>query len=160
MKLNKAVFVDLDGTLVRTKSGSEFVERANDWEFVSGILPKLKYLVSLGYNICLVSNQGGIETNKVTEEQIKDMLHSVEQELEQYVGAGINVAYCPYMEGYYRKPNPGMAYYFAIELKLSLKNSIMIGNTVSDSHFAKEAHIGTYFDVDSFIKDDITIYEL
>jgi DNA 3'-phosphatase len=160
MQLNKAVFISLEGTLVKTKSGDQYPRDDSDWEFVSGLIPKLRYLVDIGYIPCIVSNQGGIGSGKITEQDIIDRLHLIDKELEEQIGTGVNNAYCPHLESYYRKPNPGMAYYFALELQLSLKKSLMIGNSNTDSHFAKEAHIGIYFDINSFIKDDITIYNL
>ncbi len=160
MYLNKAVFISLEGTLVKTKSGNDYPTSDNDWEFTSGIVPKLRYLVERGFIPCIVSNQGGIASGKITEQEVTNRLTLIDKELEQLLGTSVNNAYCSHLESYYRKPNPGMAYTFALHLSLSLKKSIMIGNSNTDSHFAKEAHIGTYLDITSFINDDITIYDL
>jgi len=157
MHLNKAVFLSLDGTIVKTKSGREFPRDSKDWEFISTVLPKLKYLGDKGYIPCIVCNQGGIGSGKVAESEVSDRLMTIEKELEQWLGINVNTAYAPNLESYYRKPNPGMAYYLAIELHLSLRDSIMIGSTKIDSYFAKNAYIGTYYDVEDFINTDLSI---
>lgn len=156
--MNKAVFISLEGTLVKTKSGKDYPINEDDWEFISGVLPKLHYMTDLGFIVCIVSNQGGIGSGKTTAKEVDARLKKIDDELSQYLGTGVNNAYCPYLESYFRKPSPGMAYNFALHLELSLRKSIMVGNSTTDSHFAKEAHIGTYFDVDSFINTDLTVY--
>mgnify|MGYP002777335427 CR=1 FL=1 len=155
MQLNKAVFINLDGTLVKTKSGNDHFINTDDWEFNSGILPVLKRYTNEGYYICIVSNQGGISTGKVLESDVEERIRKIDKELEQYLGCGVNSAYAKQLESYYRKPNPGMAYHFALELHLSLRDSIMIGSTKTDNDFAKNAYIGTYYHVNDFINSNI-----
>jgi D-glycero-D-manno-heptose 1,7-bisphosphate phosphatase len=151
MKLNKAVFIGLEGVLINSKSGSEYPIGVDDWDFVPGVKQALKRYVNEGYLICIVSNQGGIGSGKANQEEIDARQRRVDAELEQYLGVGVSSAYCPYLEGYYRKPNPGMAYHFAIELHLSLRDSVMIGNTKVDNQFAKNAYIGTYINLSDLV---------
>jgi D-glycero-D-manno-heptose 1,7-bisphosphate phosphatase len=151
MKLNKAVFISLDNVLVTTKSGKDYPENVDDWSFVGGVPQTLKRYSKEGYLICIVSNQAGIGTGKVTQKEVDERQKKIDAELEQYIGTAVTSAYCPHLESYYRKPNPGMAYYFAIELNLSLRDSIMIGGTNIDNQFAKNAYIGTYINVDDLI---------
>jgi HAD superfamily hydrolase (TIGR01662 family) len=151
--LNKAVFISLEKTLIQSKSGNDYPQGVDDWEFVTGILRGLKRYVNDGYLICIVSNQGGIGSGRVTQKEVDERCKKVDAELEQYLGTGVSSAYCPYLEGYYRKPNPGMAYYFAIELHLSLRDSIMVGSSKIDNQFAKNAYIGTYLDVNEVTQE-------
>lgn len=154
MQLNKAVFINLDNTLVKTKSGEEYFKNVDDWKFWGdGLLQKLKQLVEKGYIPCIVSNQGGVGLGRVTEADVVTRMKKIEQELETYLGVAVNTAYCTSYDSYYRKPFPGMAYHFALNLALSLRNSIMIGNSNNDSGFAKNAYIGTYYDIEDFLKD-------
>jgi len=149
--LNKALFLDLDGTIIKTKSGETFSKDINDWEFISGVLPSIKRFSDQGYVICIVSNQGGIELGHVTEEFITTKLNTIRSEIEQYIGQAINVGYCPVMEHYDRKPNPGMAYYFARALYLDLRQSIMVGDMESDHAFQVNAGIGAYLNINQFV---------
>lgn len=150
----KALFLDLDGTLIRTRSGNIHPENIDDWEFMSRkVLIAIKKYREAGFHICIVANDGGIELGHYTKEQIETKLDCISKELEQYIGQTVNYAFCGNMESYMRKPNPGMAYRFALELELSLRDSVMVGNTETDAKFAKNAYIGTYLDVEDFMKE-------
>lgn len=150
----KALFLDLDGTLIRTKSGSKYPENIDDWEFMSRkVLIAIKKYKEEGFHICIVANDGGIELGHYSKEQITTKLDCISKELEQYIGQTVNYAFCGNMESYMRKPNPGMAYRFALELELNLRNSVMVGNSETDAKFAKNAFIGTYLDVEDFMKE-------
>lgn len=150
----KALFLDLDGTLIRTRSGNKYPENIDDWEFMSRkVLIAIKKYSEAGFHICIVANDGGIELGHYTKEQIETKLDCIGKELEQYIGQTVNYAFCGNMESYMRKPNPGMAYRFALELELSLRDSVMVGNTETDAKFAKNAYIGTYLDVEDFMKE-------
>lgn len=146
MRLNKALFLDLDGTIIRTKSGSEFPKNEDDWKFLPGILNKIKKYSEDGYVICIVSNQGGIEMGHVTHEFVNNRLLKISNEIEDYIRIGINTIYCPSIDMTYdRKPNPGMAYTLALQLNLNLRESIMVGDAESDKLFAYNAGIGEFF---------------
>lgn len=153
--LNKALFLDLYGTIIKIKSGNTFAKDINDWEFIPGVLPSIKRFVDRGYVICVVSNQGGIELGHVTEEFIDTKLQLIRKEIESYVHTDINVAYCRSMDHYDRKPNPGMAYYFARALWLNLRESIMVGDMESDHTFSINAGIGAFLRVEQFVETKV-----
>src|SRR5688500_5670400 len=136
MRLNKALFLDLDGTLICVKSGSEFPKDLNDWMFIPKVVSKVAQYHNDGYIICIVTNQGGIELGHVTSVDMENKLRIISEELESEIGIGVNTIYCPYMESYHRKPNPGMAYTLALELSIDLRESIMVGDAESDKLFA------------------------
>jgi len=53
----------VDGTLVRTKTGAQFANRADDWQFLSGCgreAERAQALHALGFRLVLFSNQGGV----------------------------------------------------------------------------------------------------
>lgn len=153
--MNKAIFLDLDGTLIKTKSGKNFPINSDDWEFISGILPIIRSYSDKGYIPIIVSNQGGIEAGHIDPILFDEKFDRVRNEIAEYIGSAVNGSYCPFLDknNYYRKPNPGMAYNMALKLTLSLRDSIMVGSDESDRKFARNAYIGIYYDVESFIKD-------
>lgn len=154
--MEKALFLDLDGTLIKTKSGEKYPKNIDDWDIVTGMLPRIKIYKEAGYHICLVSNQGGVQMGYFTETALNDMHNNIAKEIEQYIGRGINYAWCGKADKdhYYRKPNPGMAYQMALSIGLSLRDSYMVGDSKSDEQFAKNAYIGTYLDVKDFLELD------
>lgn len=148
--LNKALFLDLDGTIIITKSGEKFSKTVDDWIFITGVLPSIKRFVDRGYIICIVSNEGGIEIGKTTDDFVSTKYKLVRKEIEQYIRTDVNMAYCRHMEHYDRKPNPGMAYFFAIELQLNLRECIMVGDNEVDHDFSINAGIGAFLRVEQF----------
>ncbi len=152
--MNRALFLDLDGTVIKTKSGNDFPKDYDDWEFINGMLPLIRSYSDKGYIIILVSNQGGIEAGHVDPVKFEQKFDRIRNEIADYIGCGVSGFYCPFIakDNYYRKPNPGMIYRAAVELELNLFESIMIGDMESDAKTAKNAHIGTFWYVDSFIK--------
>jgi histidinol phosphatase-like enzyme len=65
MKHYKILFADLDGTLIKTKSGKTFPEGIWDMEFKFEVLDAIKALNPI--YVCIVSNQGNIEKGLVNE---------------------------------------------------------------------------------------------
>lgn len=150
MRINRALFLDLDGTIITTKSGEKFPKTVNDWKFLSGVLAKIKYYSDEGFYICIVANIGGIELGYTTVDFVNGWLTNISQEIENYIHAGISVTYCPDMESFHRKPSPGMAYELAIKLELTLSQSIMIGDSGNDKEFAERAGIGEFIHINDF----------
>ena len=65
MDLNskKIVFIDLDGTLIKTKSGSKFPKGVWDMDLNLKVFEQLKKMQPSA--IFIVSNQGGIQLNLI-----------------------------------------------------------------------------------------------
>jgi len=146
----KAVFVDLDHTLITTKSGRKFPIHSEDWKFIGDTLKTIKHFYTKGYRIIIVTNQGGIEEGYITEKIVVAKLNAVCQSLEKHLKLRKNCVsyfYCKHMESYNRKPNPGMGYEAALEYELELDECIMIGDTITDEEFARKAGIKAYYDV-------------
>jgi D-glycero-D-manno-heptose 1,7-bisphosphate phosphatase len=129
--IEKAIFLDRDGTLMRDV---DYCSKAGDVELLEGVgelLPKLK---AAGFMLVIVTNQSGIGRGYFTEEDF----WSVQHELEKQLGAGVIDAtyFCadtPQNESERRKPNPGMLLEAARELGIDLKQSFMVGDKVSDT---------------------------
>jgi len=148
--MQKALFCDLDGTLITTRSGREFPLHGEDWKFIDKTLECIKTFYSNDYIICIVTNQGGIQTGFVStaafELKINTICAKIEKLLKLPEGT-INYNYCPNMVDYNRKPNPGMAFDLAIEHEIDLRNSIMVGDMESDKLFAYNAGINKYLNI-------------
>jgi D-glycero-D-manno-heptose 1,7-bisphosphate phosphatase len=129
--VEKAVFLDRDGTLIRDVG---YCFKAEDVELLEGVgklLPKLK---SAGFKLVIVTNQSGIGRGYFTEGDF----WSVQHELEKQLGPGVIDAtyFCadtPQNGSERRKPNPGMLFEAARELGIELERSYMVGDKVSDT---------------------------
>lgn len=137
--MNKAIFIDKDGTLIPDipyNADPEKITLENNG--VEG----LKQLQDSGYLLIIISNQAGVakgffEENRllVVENRIRNLLS----------GQGIHLDgfyYCPHhpegkLEKYRlncscRKPAPGMLLKAANELNINLSQSWMIGDILND----------------------------
>jgi D-glycero-D-manno-heptose 1,7-bisphosphate phosphatase len=129
--LEKAIFLDRDGTLMKDVGYCSQPQEVELLEGVSDLLPRLK---NAGFKLIIVTNQSGIGRGYFTEEDF----WAVQRELEKQLGAGIIDAtyFCadtPQQESTRRKPNPGMLLEAATDLGIDLGQSYMVGDKVSDT---------------------------
>jgi D-glycero-D-manno-heptose 1,7-bisphosphate phosphatase len=129
--VEKAVFLDRDGTLIRDVG---YCSKAADVELLEGVSQLLPKLKTAGFKLVIVTNQSGIGRGYFTEEDF----WSVQHELERQLGPGVIDAtyFCqdiPQIKSERRKPNPGMLLEAARELSIDLERSYMVGDKVSDT---------------------------
>lgn len=80
--MNNIAAFDLDGTLIRTKSGAIFPKDENDWVFFSkNVVSKLKELVDDDFCIIIISNQAGMAKGRQDENVWKKKLELICQKL-------------------------------------------------------------------------------
>lgn len=101
---SKIASYDMDNTLIKTVSGNVFPKNVDDWQLNYGTIPtKLKSLHANGFKIVVFTNQRGIETGKVTMDDLKKKICLIYQRLEVpcqfFVATGSTE---------YRKPRTGM----------------------------------------------------
>lgn len=152
--MNKALFVDMDGTLITTISGREFPVSISDWKFIPETVRAIKDYYVNGYKIIIVTNQGGIEAGYVKERDVIRKLGIICSELKELININttdLSYNYCKNLEGFRRKPNPAMAYESALEYDLFLGNCVMFGDMESDKDFSYNAGIGEYWGIESIM---------
>ncbi|MBK9162490.1 MAG: HAD family hydrolase [Acidobacteria bacterium] len=128
-ELQKAVFLDRDGTLIEEV---DFLSRVEDMRLLSSTAAALSRLREAGYELFVVTNQSGIARGFFGESEV-DAIHD---RLQSELGGLISgFQFCPHMPDAgcrCRKPNVGM-----IEASLSgetvdTANSWMIGDKLLD----------------------------
>jgi len=154
--MTKGLFSDLDHTLIQPKEGRTFPNSYTDWEFIIPTKEKMLEFHSNGYEIIIVSNQGGIQYGYTTEEELALKFEAIKAKM----GIPMTFYYCKTNDknDKMKKPNIGMAEKAAIDFDIDFENSIMVGDASglegqfsdSDKMFAKIAGIGTYYDVLEF----------
>jgi D,D-heptose 1,7-bisphosphate phosphatase len=133
-----AVFLDRDGTLI------EHVPYLSDpaaVRLLPGAAEALKRLHRAGFAVVLVTNQSAIGRGMLTEDRL-DQIHTEMRRQLAACGATIDaIYYCPVapvgddrsvVEHPDRKPGPGMLLRAALDLKLDLAASWMVGDLISD----------------------------
>lgn len=164
MKKYKILFADLDGTLIKTKSGETFPKGIWDMEFRFDVLNAIKKLQP-DY-ILIVSNQGGIENGFVDKYDFQVKTEYVGIAIREYCRCKCYCEYCTTnnKQDYYRKPNIGMLEhlterYVGDDLEHIKSVSLMVGDAsgkegqFSDSDKKTAENFGCdYLDVEDFVK--------
>ena len=137
--MNKAVFLDRDGTINREKN---YLYKAEDFEFLPGVIEALKILQDAGFLLIIITNQSGIARGYYGE---ADFLSLNRWMLGQLKGLGIiisKVYYCPHIPdakiGKYRKvctcrkPQLGLYQQAIEEFEIDLSKSYAVGDKIRD----------------------------
>jgi D-glycero-D-manno-heptose 1,7-bisphosphate phosphatase len=129
--VNKAIFLDRDG-VINDNTGKP-VNKPKDLIIYEGVGEALKKASDIGYDLFVVTNQGGVELGHLTHENLKAIHDKMEEELKPYCSFK-EIVYCPdyKRESDCRKPKPGMILELAEKYDLDLKNSYMIGDRDTD----------------------------
>ncbi len=154
--LRKAAFLDRDGVINLDRA---YVHRWDEFEFVPGAIDAMRRLKQAGYVLVVVTNQSGLARGYYTEDQYQALTLAMKQALAD-AGAAVDAVYhCPHhpkgsvagldIDCDCRKPAPGMILRAARELKLSLAESILIGDKPSDIEAARAAGVGRAYIVQS-----------
>lgn len=137
--MNKAVFIDKDGTLIPDIPYNTNPALMSLNEHAAYGLAALQ---DAGYMIIVITNQSGIALGYFTEDRLEPVKEKIEKMLSN---SGIRLdgfLYCPhYPEGSVqkysidcecRKPKPGMLFEGALRWNIHLNSSWMIGDILND----------------------------
>lgn len=149
--MNKAVFLDRDGTINVDKA---YLSKIEEFEYLPGVIEGLRMLQDAGFILIIVTNQSGIARGYYSEE---DFLELNEWMLSDLKEKGINIAkvyYCPHhptalVEKYRidcecRKPKLGMYKKAIEELDIDLSQSFAIGDKIRDSAICEKTSCRGY----------------
>lgn len=131
-KFNKktVVFLDRDGVINKLKNPT--VKSPEEFEFIFGSPYAIKALNDAGFLTVVVTNQGSIERGEMTEKELGKVHQYMWDQLRTFNAYIDHVYYCPYLDSYSRKPEPGMIVNAIKDLKLENYKKYMIGDKVSD----------------------------
>lgn len=137
-RMNKAIFLDRDGTL---NIDYGYVHEIDNFKFIDGAIDALRELKKMGYMLVLVTNQSGIARGYFSEVQFLQLTEWMDWSLAEQDVDLDGIYYCPHHpegKGEYkescdcRKPKPGMLLQAIKELKIDPTQSIMVGDKVED----------------------------
>ena len=139
---------DVDGTLVRPKSGGQFRKSAEDWEWLPGRLERLRQLKADGKFIRFVTNQGGVAFDLLKEHEIQNEFVNMAEEIGYERWHNIThvcfthpkAKLAGYLEdSHRRKPNPGMIQEAMLRENVKPEQTLMVGDRDEDKGAAKAA---------------------
>jgi D-glycero-alpha-D-manno-heptose 1-phosphate guanylyltransferase len=135
------LFIDRDGVINQQNEGG-YIERWEDFHFLAGVKEAFSKLSGKFGRIIVVSNQRGVGKGIMTEATLLDIHSKMREEIVNAGGRIDAILYCTSTDKLHscRKPNPGMAYQArSLFPDIDLNRTIMIGNKMSDMHFADNA---------------------
>ncbi len=145
----KALLLDYDGTLRRTRSGAKYPTSPDDVE----VLPRRREVLAryrrAGWRLLGVSNQGDVARGRLDAQDAIDCFDRTNALLE----VEIEVAFCPHepapIRCYCRKPMPGLGVAFLLKHRLDPAHTVMVGDLATDRSFADGLGI-RYADAEAF----------
>lgn len=149
-RTQKALLLDVDGTLRVTRSGGKYPRDPSDLELQPRRREVLLRHHDEGYRLFFVSNQSAISSGKTT----RAVVEAAFARTIELLGLPVDeVAYCPHqafpIACFCRKPMPGLAVMLIEKHALSLPDLIVVGDMQSDADLA--AGIGArYVDAEDF----------
>ena len=145
--MNKAIFLDRDGTL---NVDHGYVHQIDDFQFIEGSIEALQELKNMGYLLVLVTNQSGIARGYFSEDQFLSLTEWMDWSLADRGVDLDGIYYCPHHpegKGEFkqdcdcRKPKGGMLLQAIKELHIDPARSFMVGDKVEDLQAAVAAKV-------------------
>ena len=137
--MNKAVFLDRDGTINVEKN---YLHKIEDFEFLPGVIEGLSLLNNAGFKLIIVTNQSGIGRGYYTENDFITLNNWMLDELKSNGIIISKVYFCPHLpdakvEKYRmdcdcRKPKLGMYNQAIRDFDIDLSQSFVIGDKIRD----------------------------
>jgi DNA 3'-phosphatase len=166
-KNKRALFIDLDSTLIKTASGKTFPEDFSDFRVQVPVLAKIVERMPMLNILFIVSNQGGLK-DVISKYLFKFKINAIASICQDYLNyrlmyfTFVDTLYCCSMDknNAYRKPNTGMLEQLYNQYKILSKDEcIMIGDAsgkpgdFSDSDKKCAENFGIdYIDVRDFLE--------
>jgi D-glycero-D-manno-heptose 1,7-bisphosphate phosphatase len=157
------LFLDLDGTVRRSKSGESFIQSHEDMELMPGIEKIINQYKSMGWMICGVTNQGGVAHGYKTTEDVSNELAYMFSLFEENP---FDLVKCCYFEEHgtvepynrrslFRKPEIGMLAMIEYDIFqhgycINWDKSIFVGDRPEDEECADNANI-RFHHIDYFL---------
>jgi len=142
------LFLDRDG-VINKRIVDDYVKKWEEFEFLDGVIDALKIFNSLFGKIVVVTNQQGIGKGIMRAEDLELIHKNMSYEVKYFGGRFDNIYFSPYLASENnpnRKPGIGMAMKAKKDFpEIDFSKSIMIGDSVSDLEFGKNAGMKTIY---------------
>ncbi len=140
------LFLDRDG-VINQQLLDDYVKKWSEFKFKDNVLSSLKKLSALFGRIIIVTNQQGVGKGIMTVDELEIVHKKMKEEIEKAGGKIDRIYFCPKLEkenSEMRKPNQGMALQAKSDFpEIDFKRSIMVGDSISDMQFGKNAGMKT-----------------
>ena len=128
----KTIFLDRDGVINKEIN---YLHKIDDFEFIDGVFETCQYLISLDYQIIIITNQSGISRGYYTEKDFQIITEWMIAEFQKNDIIILDIFHCPHMPNSNcncRKPKPGMLLDAKYKHNIDMQNSWFIGDKEID----------------------------
>ncbi len=147
--MKKIIFIDRDGVVNKDPGGwteHSYVTRWEDFHFLPGAKEALKMLTDSGYDIIVISNQGGVSKKFFSREELDGVTSRMISEIESYGARIRKVYYCLHQDKDNcdcRKPKPGLFMQAEKELGIKARGEYFLGDGKTDIEAGRSAGLKT-----------------
>ncbi|MEI6613745.1 MAG: HAD-IIIA family hydrolase [Chrysiogenales bacterium] len=144
--MNKAVFLDRDGTLIEDRGYICSFSQVGFFDFAA---VAVRAMNEAGYLVIVASNQSAVARGICSKKEIELLHRQLQDYFKKDNAAIVAFYYCPFLidgtisryrqDSPLRKPAPGMLLQAACDFKLDLPSCFMIGDKSSDIMAGKAA---------------------
>lgn len=142
------LFLDRDG-VINVRLENDYVKQWQEFKFLDGTLEAIRGLSRIFGKIIIVTNQQGIGKGIYSEEDLLEIHRQMLEEISAKGGRVDKIYFSPHLAAADhpdRKPGIGMALKAKKEFpEIDLKKSLMVGDSMSDMKFGKDAGMITVF---------------
>ena len=128
----KTIFLDRDGVINKEIN---YLHKIDDFEFIDGVFETCQYLISLDYQIIVITNQSGISRGYYTEKDFQIITEWMIAEFQKNDIIILDIFHCPHLPNSNcncRKPKPGMLLDAKYKHNIDMQNSWLIGDKEID----------------------------
>jgi D-glycero-D-manno-heptose 1,7-bisphosphate phosphatase len=139
MKMNRAIFLDRDGTIIEEKG---YICHLSESEIFPFAFDAVRRMNEHDFKVIVISNQSAVARGICTREQVETMHAEIRAAFLQRQAVIEKFYYCPYhvdgvIEAFktnhpWRKPSTGMLLQAAADFHIDLRASYMVGDDVID----------------------------
>jgi D-glycero-D-manno-heptose 1,7-bisphosphate phosphatase len=143
--VSKAFFLDRDGVI---NENPYPINRVEQFSFIPGALEAIRTLHECGYQVFVVTNQGGVGLGFMKREALDEIHNYMEEKIREAGGMLTEIAACTHKpkEGCAcRKPEPGMMLDFIRRYDIDVDQSYMVGDFYTDVQAGHRAGLKTVY---------------
>lgn len=141
------LFLDRDGVINEEVLGS-YITNWDEFRFCEGALEAIRILSDIFGTVVIVTNQRGVGRGIMTMESLKDISQKMTREISEAGGRIDRIYSCTAVSDadHNRKPNNGMGLQAKEDFPMiDFKQSVIVGNSLSDMEFGKRLAMRTVF---------------
>lgn len=137
----RAVFLDRDGVVNRSRPEGTYVQTVTDFEVLPGVPEAIAELGRCGYEVFIATNQRCVGRGIISLSDLLAIHASMLDAVEKCGGTIRRIYVCPHEMNQCdcRKPKPGMLLQAQREYHIDLRSSWMVGDSSSDIMAGKRA---------------------